>query len=92
MRLVIRYQTGDTYTWSATNVHPIEYESAEAALVHFEEACKAAHESGNYEFTFADQKFSTDDFFYRSFEDGVGPEIHFTLPEVLTVDEWFANP
>jgi hypothetical protein len=89
MRLVIEYNVGDGYTWHATNTIPVEYESAEAFAVEFEEACKEARvqakQSARHwvEFTFAGREWDADNFF----EKGV-----YYPPEILTVDEWFARP
>jgi hypothetical protein len=88
MRLVIEYNVGDGYTWSATNTVPVEYESAEAFFVEFEEACKEARVQAKQtrcrwvEFTFAGREWDADNFFE---EDVYYP------PEILTVDEWFAR-
>jgi hypothetical protein len=88
MRLVIEQTVGDGYTWHATNTSPVEYESAEAFAVEFEEACKEARVQAKQstrhwvEFTFAGREWDADDFF----EEGV-----YYPPEILTVDEWFAR-
>lgn len=39
MRLVIQFQVGDRYTYSATETVPVIYESAEAFAVDFETFC-----------------------------------------------------
>jgi len=90
MRLVIEYYVGDGYTWSATNTVPVEYESAEAFVVEFEEACKEARVQAKQtrrhwlEFTFASLEWDADCFFTS---DG-----DYCPPEILTVDEWFSRP
>jgi len=90
MRLVIEYYVGDGYTWSATNTVPVEYESAEAFVVEFEEACKEARVQAKQtrrhwlEFTFAGLEWDADCFFTS---DG-----DYCPPEILTVDEWFSRP
>jgi hypothetical protein len=78
MRLVIEHTVGDGCSWHAINTIPVEYESAEAFAVEFEEACEQAR--ARLEFTFAGKVWGADNFF----EDGV-----YYPPEVLTVDEWF---
>jgi hypothetical protein len=89
MRLVIEYNVGDGYTWSATNTVPVEYESAEAFFVEFEEACKEARVQPKQtrccwiEFTFAGLEWDATCFFTS---DG-----DYYPPEILTVDEWFAR-
>jgi hypothetical protein len=90
MRLVIEYYVGDGYTWSATNTVPVEYESAEAFVVEFEEACKEARVQAKQtrrhwlEFTFAGLEWDADCFFTSDGE--------YCPPEILTVDEWFSRP
>ena len=89
MRLVIEYTVGNGCSWSADNTVPVEYESAEAFAVEFEEACKEARvqakqSNGHWlEFTFAGREWDADCFFL---DDVYCP------PEVLTVDEWFSRP
>lgn len=90
MRLVIEYYVGDGYTWSATNTVPVEYESAEAFVVEFEEACKEARVQAKQtrrhwlEFTFAGLEWDADCFFTSDGE--------YCPPAILTVDEWFSRP
>jgi len=84
MRLVIRYPVGDGYTWSGEVVLPVEYKSAEALYVDFEEAVRAAQRMGwrGYEFEVAGHEFDADDFLEND---------RYTPPEILTVDEWFSQ-
>jgi hypothetical protein len=90
MRLVIEYYVGVDYTWSVTNTVPVEYESAEAFVVEFEEACKEARVQAKQtrrhwlEFTFAGLEWDADCFFTSDGE--------YCPPEILTVDEWFSRP
>lgn len=90
MRLVIKWSHGDGYTYSCDETEPVEFESAEAFIVGFEEALKAAHEGRKNEFQFAGRDWSEDHFYYRT-EDRKGNYTGkaMSLPEVLTVDEWF---
>jgi hypothetical protein len=88
MRLVMIYIVSDGFTFNCTETVPIEYESAEAALVKFEELLietKSGSCAGTYpargKFVFADKDFNCDDFYYMIDK--------YTLPEFLTVDEWF---
>lgn len=85
MRLVIEYTVSDGCTYSATNTLPIEYESAEAALIDFEsmatELMAKSRETGDFSnLHFGGQEFVVYDFY----EDG-----KFYAPTILTVDEWF---
>jgi hypothetical protein len=82
MRLVIVYSVGDGYTWSGEVVLPVEYESAEALYVDFEEAVRSAHKGSWYEreFHIAGHKFVADNFLEQG---------NYYPPEILTVDEWF---
>lgn len=80
MRLVIKYDVGDGYTWWCDVVLPVEYESAEQLYVDFEAAARAAYAANVYAFVVANREFHTDYFFDRG---------TYLLPEILTVDEWF---
>lgn len=89
MRLIIKYQISDGCTYSCDETIPVEYESAEAFAVEFEEACKAARVEGAClkELHFAGHSWDCACFFYSSGNkytlDTYSP------PEILTVDEWF---
>ena len=81
MRLVIRFGIGHGCTWGATEVVPVEYESAEAFAVEFEEFCRSnQQEFGLMEF--AGRQWNVDEFFFKN---------QYFAPEILTVDEWFAE-
>ncbi len=87
MRLVIRYTTGDGYTWHAENTAPIVYESAEAFLVDFEEIVTARManydwRSDNHTFELGGQKFECTNFFFEG---------QYYAPEIMTIDEWFKS-
>jgi len=92
MRLVIKWSHGDGYTYSCDETEPVEFESAEAFIVGFEAALKVAHEGGRQEFQFAGREWCEDQFYYRK-EDRNGRYLgkEMSLPQVLTVDEWFAQ-
>ena len=90
MRLVIKWSHGDGCTYSCDETEPVEFESAEAFIVGFEVALKAAHESNASSFMFANREWWEDHFYYRVYDDRghyEGKEME--LPSVLTVDEWF---
>lgn len=83
MRLVIEYVVGDGCTYHCTNTTPIEYESAEAFAVEFEEACRVNLLNTRWplqNFTFAGKEWDVSDFYF----DGI-----YIAPEIFTVDEWF---
>ncbi len=87
MRLVIKYEAGDVYTWWCNVVVPIEYESAEQLYVDFETLARYAHEKDwrdGKNFNLGKHTFESGYFFL---EDGT-----YTPPEILTIDEWFALP
>lgn len=90
MRLVIKWNHGDGCTYSCDETEPVEFESAEAFIVGFEDALKAAHKAGKGEFQFAGRDWWEDQFYYRK-EDRNGRYLgkEMSLPRVLTVDEWF---
>lgn len=84
MRLVVEYAIGDGYTYSAMRTVPVEYESAEAFFVEFEEACQEAmKKEWRNGFMFAGKEWDATDFF---------SEGDYYPPQILTVDEWFARP
>lgn len=79
-RLVMCFTVGDGCTYSCDETIPFEYESAEAAIVDFEDLIKRSqHER---EVTFAGHTFWP----YNFFENGV-----FYGPSIYTVDEWFTE-
>jgi len=82
MRLVMFYTAGDGCSYSCEQSIPINYESAEAALIDFETACMSAGNSRNVPFfDFAGRQFCTREFF--------DSEAKMYVPDFLTVDEWF---
>lgn len=95
MRLVMCFSDGDGCTYSCDVVHPIEYSSAEQAIVDFEQLCieaKAAVDAASRArqaawtpnagmFYFAGHEFHYGTFYSR--------KDTFFPPEFLTVDEWF---
>lgn len=84
MRLVIEYVVSDGCTYGFDQVVPVEYESAEAFAVEFEEACKAAKaHKYEWQFEFAGRQWNYDNFFEK--------DVYYA-PEVMTVDEWFERP
>lgn len=88
MRLVIKWNHGDGCTYSCDETEPVEFESAEAFIVGFEALLKANRDQQG--FVYAGREWWTDHFFYRVEDrDGkyLGKEV--SLPEVMTVDEWF---
>jgi hypothetical protein len=87
MKLVICYSVGDCCTYSCDVVRPVEYESAEAAIVEFERLAVEARAASGYVFWFAGHEFDTSDFFWKN----TTPD-RLYLPEILTIDEWFAQP
>jgi hypothetical protein len=103
MKLVVKTSVGDGYTFSCEVVRPVLYESAEALLVHLEEAAKAAKEKGENKFSLAGHTDWTLDEFGCSAP--VSETQHprrrsRSVPvygwvwnlgdvEIMTVDEWF---
>jgi hypothetical protein len=80
IRLVIKYSDSDGCTYDCTVVEPVLYASAEAFAVDFEEYCLKNRHEAEGEFAgieFCPWKFFEDDKYYG--------------PDVLTVDEWFAD-
>ena len=89
MRLIVSYQVTDGCTYSADIVVPVVYESAEAFLVDFENAVKSAKEK-YASFSLGGQEFDSYRFVEISFDRGSKKE-EIYLPDVYTVDEWFAT-
>lgn len=88
MRLILRYQVSDGCTYSCTVTMPVEYESAEALAVHFEQAMRDGVEARESETKFLDQEFYAPNFFW------VDTRTQMTMyggPDILTIDEWFAG-
>lgn len=79
-RLVIEYGIGDGFTYHFRQHKPVQYSSAEAFAVEFEEACRAQSDASTL--IFAGVSFPVDSFF----DDGT-----YFGPEIMTVDEWFAG-
>lgn len=88
MQIVMCYTAGDGCTYSCDVALPIEYPSAEQALVDFEDMCKSAFTKNWRErnFTFAGHEFDPTNFFFPS---GECQEPTLFPPDFLTVDEWF---
>lgn len=83
MRLVLEYNDGDGYTYGYTVALPIEYESAEALLVDFDEAMNNAHKNNDAR----DINIGGHNFYCGTFfENG-----KYWPPTIYTIDEWFAN-
>lgn len=82
MRLVLEYTESDGCTYSFTTTLPVEFESAEALAVEFEEKMKKARQNNECDVTFAGHEFYCGAFF----ENG-----KYYPPAILTIDEWFAT-
>ena len=89
MKLVLAYPDGDGYTYSCDVRWPIQYESAEAAAVDFENLCRGAdraardgHDWRLAEFKFCGLEFRSTDFMKDS---------QYYAPDFWTIDEWFAQ-
>lgn len=80
VRLVIDYGVSDGCIYFCRSTVPVLYKSAEDFVVDFEAWCKARPHAT--EGQFAGTTFAPYDFF----EEGV-----YCAPEVMTVDEWFAQ-
>lgn len=87
MQLVIVYDYGDGCTYYATDTRAVEYDSAEAFAVGLEAAWHQAALNNPYggDFTFAGKIWNL-----SQLGDGSSP-CAFCLPDILTVDQWFAG-
>lgn len=90
MRLVMTFTAGDGCTYSCDVALPIEYESAEAAIVEFERDAKAAYLGGGVGFMFAGHELNANDFFGRV-SGQPWQDAPFYGPDFLTIDEWFES-
>jgi hypothetical protein len=100
-KLVIVYNKGDGYTWYSTEHIPVAYESAEALYVHLEEAIVKYLEGDEWvppvpgielDFTFVAEKAQAkflEDFGMKVFKSEHGSYISYSMPEILTLDDWF---
>lgn len=83
MQLIIKYTVGDGCTYSCDVTLPVVCDSAEEFLVGFEEALKHARKAGT-SFTYCNHEWSPSDF-YWAYDSN-----NYELPNVMSVDEWFA--
>jgi hypothetical protein len=95
MKLVMTYTIGDGCSWHQNVILPIEYESAEALIVNFEQALDKAKDCGESFFKFGEEEFTVNDFFYQD-KEWNAKKMAFALkaedkmlPEIFTLDEWF---
>lgn len=86
MKLVIDYEQTDGYTYSCRCTLPVEYVSQADLMVDFEEAIRVAYQDENWELQFAGHRFNVMAFFYRE-----AGHLKYCSPEILTIDEWFAQ-
>jgi hypothetical protein len=82
MKLVIHWTHGDGCTYSCEETVPVEYESEEAFLVDFEDACAKVRSSKQWDFTFAGHCWSVDHFY----ENG-----RYYAPTIGTLEQWFED-
>lgn len=85
-KIVICYTSSDGATYSFDHTVPVLYESAEAALVHFEEAVWDAYRSKKAWMFFAGHEFDKSDFLYHNSRTG---ELEYYGPVFYTLEEWF---
>ena len=103
MRLVFEFTESDGCTYSATHTNPVEYESAEALLVHFMEAAEAGLRARS-SFPFFGTDYESTMFFERveveyakKYRDTmtfvkIGSQHYLPVPPtIMTIDEWFAR-
>lgn len=100
-KLVIVYHAGDGYECSYTAHVPVAYESAEALLVHLEEAIVKRLQGGDWcppvsdlyeSFTFSVSKSEVkvyEKLGFKVFKVSEHFYRSYELPEVLTLEEWF---
>ena len=95
MKLVIRYDVGDGYTWNASVVEPFEYESVEKAeydlLEMYEKWMQARKENDRY--IFCDVKFAGLDIDLSNLHDWSDREDKYIYnsPEIKTLEDWWES-
>jgi hypothetical protein len=99
-KIVVSYDDGDGYTYCYENVVPLEYESAEAFIVAFDEWAKGCialvegtSDCPHGSFTVGLHKFDIQDFRSErskpSFDHSKDRKWDIYLPDVYTLEEWF---
>lgn len=88
MKLIVVSSIGDGYTFICEDTRPVEYESAEKFIVDFENIIMDKKEVNhtNDEFTLGGSTFFISNYKEWLYEER---KWYYSLPEVLTVDEWF---
>lgn len=86
MKLVMCYNQSDVCTYSFDRTIPIEYESEEALLCDFEDACMKANEENIGMFKFLGEDFLTRDFVDSLYEKGGDVKC---MPDIYTLEDWF---
>lgn len=99
MRLLMCFSEGD-HTYCVERVLPIEFESAEAAIINFEAACMTAVRENDWrvdgdEFIFCGHSLNTAEFWFLDYaygqpEKSAQPK-KFYPPDFFTIDEFFAQ-
>lgn len=100
-KLVIVYPAGDGYECAYTAHIPVAYESAEALLVHIEEAIVKYIQGGKWEPPLRELQenftFSVSKQYHKIYKD-LGYHVYevsehfyrsYDLPEIFTLEEWF---
>ncbi len=90
IRLVVTYSVGDGCTYSCEVVEPITYESAEHAIVDFEDQARAAYLAEEPFFFFGGKQFYPENFFERDGSEHRS-KVPYYGPLFQTVDEWFGQ-
>ena len=91
MRLIIEYEHGDGFTYTATRTIPMEYDSAEALAVDFEQAIKDNWGLDWFNrgmVKIGGQEFDSGDFGRYNVRKNTD---EYVAPNIYTVDEWFAQ-
>lgn len=89
IQLVIEYETGDGCTYAYTTAVPVVYDSAEAFIVDFEQACRTNKDTTG-EIKIAGHTFYTYSFFDTYSEPLKKQAIPtFYPPRIMTIQEWF---
>jgi hypothetical protein len=85
MKLILIERRSDGCTYSVNNFHPIEYSSEEALLLDLEEAMNRAIAENKCSYKFGTIELEV----YPEYQYN-GPQIK-ELPEILTLEKWFAD-
>lgn len=88
MKLVLKVEIGDQFTWFATDVIPFEYESKDQFLYDLLNSCLESIKLKQLDFKFLGRDFNVLNFGYFK-DDQLFKGFEFVEPYVDTLENWF---